>query len=61
MRAIVEGMWCIRPPSVTRKKTNLDWIDDDDDLNNCTKSLAVMIYDELLLLKTPAKALLVLG
>ena len=31
MRAIAEGMKCIRPPSVTKKKTNKNWIDDDDD------------------------------
>ena len=30
VRAIAEGMRCIRPPSVTRKKTK-NWIDDDDD------------------------------
>ena len=31
VRAIAEGMRCIRPPSVTRKKPNQNWIDDDDD------------------------------
>ena len=31
VRAIAEGMRCIWPPSEMRKKTNLNWIDDDDD------------------------------
>ena len=44
VRAIAEGMRCIRPPSVTRKKPNLNWIDDDDDEMYSKRSFTLIAY-----------------